>query len=135
MGAILGRLVDPVNVTGMADQTGPRRVGGSTVSGFGTNGSGTADEYWAQQAALGQAPHIANSAPKGFLESMGAWNGRLPNSGLEKLAPPPPEHWVYDPKKGASWATPHRKGNSNEFDISHDAPGSEGYNSFKGNRI
>jgi hypothetical protein len=31
----LGRLIDPINATGMADQTGYQPVGGSRVSGFG----------------------------------------------------------------------------------------------------
>jgi hypothetical protein len=130
----LGRLIDPINATGMADQTGYQPVGGSRVSGFGQNGAGTADDYWAQQAALGQAPHLgAQNGPQGFIEGMAGWNGRLPRNELQKMAPPPPQHWAYTPGKGTTWATPQRKGN--EFETSYDAPGSEGYNSFKGNRI
>jgi hypothetical protein len=134
MGGAVGRLIDPVNITGLADQTGPRQVGGSTVMG-GANVDHTqhGGVNWGPPKDF-SAP-AAPAAPLGFLESMGAWNGKLPGRSVERLAPPPPEHWTYDPKKGASWATHNRKGNSNEFETSYDAPGSQGYNSFKGNRI
>jgi hypothetical protein len=126
-----GRVLDPLNVTGMADQTGPRQVGGSTVMG-GDNVDHTLS------GGVNWGPpkdYSVPAAPLGFLESMGAWNGHVPGRNVQKLVAPPPEHWTYDPKKGASWATHTRKGNTNEFETSYDAPGSQGYNSFKGNRI
>jgi hypothetical protein len=137
MGGIApGRFIDPVNITGLADQTAPRRVG-STVSGAGVNGSGTADDYWAAEAAKGAAPHMP-APQKGF------WESTVPSGdnalwalhpGLIPMPPPPPSHWSYDPTKGASWATPQRKGSSTEYEYVSNAPGSAEYNSFKGNRI
>ncbi len=76
---------------------------------------------------------------QGFIESMGGWpqgNGqRFLRPDKAAMPPPPPPQWVYDPNKGASWGTPKRKGASTEYGFEAHAPGSEGYNSFKGNRI
>lgn len=82
------------------------------------------------------APDIPTT--RGFIESMGGWQGRAPmfaRPDRAAMPPPPPPQWVYDPQKGASWATPKRQGTSTEYSFEAHAPGSEGFNSYRGNRI
>jgi hypothetical protein len=116
-------LLDPLDIAG-------------TIAGSGQPGNWVSNPGAATQGGVETAPadgYIAGMAgptsPFYAAKPMGDRGYRA------APPPPPPPRWVYDPKKGASWATPKLNSGTNDYDMVANAPGSEGYNSFKGNRI
>lgn len=123
MGGLAGPLaftLDPLNITGVQDMTRPQY---SAPPPGHTPATPT-------QAGPKQDPM------KGFIESLGGWEGaKFAAPRGVHAAPPPPSQWSYVPGKGPAWSTPERIGATNEFNMNPNLPGSAGFNGFKGNRF
>lgn len=86
----------------------------------------------------GPLPVVPHPNAKGFMESMGGFQGAAPGGmRLDQKGMPaaPPPQWIYTPGQGATWGTPQREGTSGNYSFQPNAPGSQGFNNFKGNRF
>ncbi len=86
----------------------------------------------------GGLPVVPRPDAKGFMESMGGFQGAAPGGlRIDQKGMPaaPPPQWIYTPGQGATWGTPQREGTSGNYSFQPNAPGSQGFNNFKGNRF
>jgi hypothetical protein len=119
-------LLDPLNITGAQGQVSSAQPRGSYVMG----GDNVQQPYNSGPSSPGPSPQQGKY--KGFIESMGGWDGSKFFRGDGNVAaPPPPPKWTYQPGKGAVWSDPQRVGSTNEFTFNPSPDPSK----FGGNRF
>ncbi len=136
MGAIAGpaaMLLDPLNITGAQDSIANANQRGSQIGYSVGTPPQPGSAAWEQMH--GSAKTEEPGKLKGFVESMGGWDGGKFRQGNPQIAPPPPPQWIYEQGKGATWGTPERTGSTNDFTFKGNAAGTPGYNAHKGNRF
>jgi hypothetical protein len=117
MGALakpLGMALDPLNITGVNDE--PTQHSRPRLPA---------------EPTMGQIAGQPDEPPRGFSQML---TGDVRGFGGFRPAPPPPQ-WTYQAGKGPAWSTPKRVGETNDFTMEANLPGSEGFNGFKGNRF
>lgn len=126
-------LLDPLNITGAQDATALQKQGSTVMGGDNVDHAAVGGVNWGPPVYV---PPPQQGKLKGFIESMGGWDGNKFFRGDGSTAtPPPPPQWIYEQGKGATWGTPERVGATNDFTFKGNAPGSSGFNAHKGNRF